>query len=103
MRDRLQPFVREEVYVLRHPLHAVTDLQGHFRIDGVPTGQLKVGARLAAIGSEQQVDVDVRANVVENTEIVLTYAPNAQADAAKPPKGTPRGRTDPGGHLPPND
>ena len=105
LRDRLQPFVREDVYVLRQPLHAVSDMQGHFRIDGVPTGKLKVGARLAALGSdsrgEQQTDVDVRANVVEEVEIVLTYAPNAQVDAGKPK--APHGRTDPGGHLPPND
>jgi hypothetical protein len=103
LRDRLQPFVRQDVYVLRHPLHDVSDVQGHFRIDGVPTGNLKVGTRLAAIGSEQQADVDVRANVVENVELVLTYAPAAQADAGKPPRDKPRGRTDPGGHLPPND
>lgn len=104
LRDRLQPFVREEIYVLRHPLHDVTDLNGHFRIDGVPVGKLKVGARLAAIGSEEQVDVNVRANVVENVEINLAYAPNLLGNA-KPnePKGTTRRRTDPGGRLPPND
>jgi hypothetical protein len=104
LRDRLQTFAREDVYILRHPLHAVSDVAGHFRIDGVPTGKLKVGARLAAVGSEQQVDLEVRANVVENVELVLTYAPNAQVDAGKPPpKGAPHGRTDPGGRLPPND
>jgi len=72
--DQMQPFVREDLYVLRQPLHAVTDLDGHFRIEGVPTAALKIGAQLAGIGQVQK-DVEVRAKVVENVELVLTYAP----------------------------
>lgn len=86
LRDRMQPFVREEVYVLRQPLHAVSDSRGHFRIDRVPTGMLKVGANLAVIGSEAQKDVEVRENVVQNVEIVLTYSPSdagARGDAGR--------------------
>ena len=80
LHDRLQPYVSEDVWVFRHPLHAVTDTAGHFRIDGVPVGALKVGAELGAIGSREQADVDVHANVVQNTELVLTYAPKPPAD-----------------------
>ncbi len=78
MRDRMESFVREDVYVLRHPLHAVSDTRGHFRIDGVPIGKLKVGARLRAIGSEEARDVEVHPNVVEKVELVLRYVPPAQ-------------------------
>jgi hypothetical protein len=77
MFDQLQPFVRQEVYVLLQPLHAVSDLRGHFRVEGVPVGKLKVGARLGAIGAEAHAEVEVRPNVVENVELVLTYAPKA--------------------------
>lgn len=83
LKDRLLPFVRGDVYVLRHPLHAVSDVGGHYRIDGVPVGKLHVGARLAAVGSEAQKEVDVRANVVETVDLVLTYAP-ADAGPAVP-------------------
>ncbi|MDP9033461.1 MAG: hypothetical protein M3O50_01535 [Myxococcota bacterium] len=79
LRDRMESFVRGDVYVLRHPLHAVSDLRGHFRIGGVPVGKLKVGARLRAIGKEDVKDVDVRPNVVENVELVLDYVPPQQA------------------------
>jgi hypothetical protein len=75
LRDRLQPFVHEDVYVLRQPLHAVTDTRGRFWIDGVPTGKLKIGARLAAIFAETTADIEVRAGAVERPELVLTYAP----------------------------
>ncbi|HXN33603.1 MAG TPA: hypothetical protein VN894_17160 [Polyangiaceae bacterium] len=81
LRDQLQKFVREDVYVLRQPLHAVSDTQGHFRIDGVPAGRVKIGARLAAILDEADKDVDVRSGNVESVELFLTYAP---ADASTP-------------------
>ncbi len=79
MADRMQSFVTEDIYVLRHPLHAVTDLSGHYRIDGVPATSVKVGAILNAIRDERQLDIDVRAHVVEKVDIVLTYAPDAHA------------------------
>jgi hypothetical protein len=81
LRDRLETFVHGDVYVLRQPLHAVTDRQGHYRIDGVPVGKLNVGARLAAVGEATQ-DVTVRAGVVEKVDLVLTYAP---APPTRPP------------------
>jgi hypothetical protein len=74
LRDQLQKFVRGDVYVLRHPLHAVTDTQGHFRINGVPTGKLTVSARLAALLGEAVKDVEVRDGAGENVELVLNYA-----------------------------
>jgi len=76
MLDQLQTFAKEDVYVLRQPLHAVTDLAGHFRIEGVPAAALKIGAQMATVGQVQR-DVEVRTNVVENVELVLTYTPGA--------------------------
>ncbi len=73
--DQLQPYVREDIYVLLQPLHTVSDLAGHFRIEGVPVGKLKVAAQLLPIGGRALADVEVHANVVENVELVLTYAP----------------------------
>jgi len=87
--DRLQPFALEDLYVFRHPLHAVTDPAGHYRIDGVPVGKLKISALLKVIHNE--VDVDVRANVVEKVDIVLSYkAPDAGAQpTGRPPHFIP--------------
>jgi hypothetical protein len=83
LRDQLQKFVRGDVYVLRQPLHAVTDRQGHFRIDGVPTGKLQIGARLAALLGEAVKDIEVRGDAVERVELLLTYAPK---DAGAAPR-----------------
>jgi len=73
--DQLQPFVAADLYVLRQPLHAVTGLDGHFRIEGVPAASLKIAADAPYVGSTQR-DVQVRPNIVENVELVLTYAPS---------------------------
>jgi hypothetical protein len=83
LRDQMQPFVRGDVYVLRQPLHAVSDTQGHFRIDGVPAGRLEVGARLAAVLGEAVAGVDVAAGAAQHVELVLTYAPR-DAGARRP-------------------
>jgi hypothetical protein len=95
MHDRLEPFVREDVWVLRHPLHAVTDLAGHFRIDGVPIGKINVNSELVPIESKTTVEAEVHENVVENVELVLTYTPKPVSPVATAPR--------PGRHLPPND
>ena len=79
MTDRMQPFVREDLYVLRHPLHAVTDLGGHYRIDGLPVGSLKVGAHHPAIEADAEAPVEVLANVVQRVDLTLTYTPKPPA------------------------
>jgi hypothetical protein len=83
--DQLQTFVREDLFVLRQPVHTVTDLDGHFRIDGVPVGKLKIGAQHPAITANVQKDIEVRANVVESAELVLTYAPRDAGVPMTPP------------------
>jgi hypothetical protein len=83
--DQLQTYVREDVYVLRQPVHTVTDLDGHFRIDGVPVGKLKISVQHPAINGSVTKDVEVRANVVESSELVLTYSPKDAGPPMTPP------------------
>ena len=90
LRDQLQPFVSGDVYVLRQPLHAVTDADGRFRIEGVPAQKLQVGAQLAAFAGADVAPVDVPAGGVAEVELVLTYAPG-DAGATRPPE-VPRHR-----------
>ncbi len=71
--DTMQPYVREDVFVLRQPLHAVSDVAGHYRIDDVPVGKLTASASLPVIDKESHADVEVRANVVEHVDLVVKY------------------------------
>jgi hypothetical protein len=85
--DQMQPFVHEDLYVFRHPLHAVTDLDGHFRIDGVPVGALKVGVHHPGAGADAQAPVEIVENIVRRVDLTVTYEP-------KPAKAVDSGRKD---------
>jgi hypothetical protein len=84
-------YARSDLYVLLQPLHAVSDLAGHYRIDGIPVGKLKVGAHVAAVG-DGTADVEVLAGVVKTVDLVLHYAPKAPVDAGAPAPKVDGGR-----------
>lgn len=87
--DRIELFVREDLYVFRHPLHAVTDTSGHYRIDGIPVGKLEVGVHHPTIDADAKKPIEVVAGVVQRVDLELTYKPKAPAkvvDAGLPPK-----------------
>ncbi len=89
--DRMQPYVHEDLYVFRHPLHTVTDLAGHYRIDGLPVGNLKVGVHHPGASADGESPVEVVANVVQRVDVTLTYAPKDQ----RPAKRIDGGRKEP--------
>jgi hypothetical protein len=86
--DRMEPFVREDLYVFRHPLHAVSDTSGHYRIDGLPVGKLEVGVHHPAIDADAKAPVEVVAGLVQRVDLALTYKPKpaAKVDGGLPPK-----------------
>lgn len=74
-------YLSGEVYILAQPLHTVTDLAGHYRIDGIPVGQMKVNGLLGVIERQASKPVQIRPNVVETVDLELTY----KAPAVEPP------------------
>jgi len=68
------------VWAFRHPFHTASTLEGHYRIDGIPVGPVKLGARLTTIGQNVEKSVDVLAGVVQKVDLSFTYS---QADAGK--------------------
>jgi hypothetical protein len=93
MSDRFEGvYLREDVYVVLHPLHTVTDRAGHYRIDGIPAKtKLTVFARLAVIG-EASTEIEVLPSVVAKADLTLTFAPK---DAGAPQKPKDAGYTPP--------
>jgi hypothetical protein len=75
-------FLTADLFAFLHPLHTATDAEGHYRIDGVPVGKLKVNARHPAFGGETARDIEVKKGVVHRVDLALTYKPEA---AAPPP------------------
>lgn len=62
-----------DVYVIGQPLHAVSDLTGHYRIEGVPVGKLKIGVRHPAIDGDVQEDVEVKNGVVTRADLTVPF------------------------------
>jgi hypothetical protein len=85
--DHMEPYVKEDLYVFRHPLHAVSDLSGHYRVDGVPVGKLKVGAHHPTIDADAESPVEVTAGGVAKVDLTITYKPKTKpkvGDAGAP-------------------
>jgi hypothetical protein len=88
-----------DVFVLRYATHAVTGLDGHFRIAGIPVGKVKVSAYLPAIDrvlhpdvgvdnptAERQVEVKAGQSTV--VDFVIPYkAPKRAAEKPARPEG----------------
>jgi hypothetical protein len=81
--DMMQPFVQEDVYVLRHPLHAVSGLDGHYRIDGIPVGAMSIAAQHLGVRSQGHAPVTVEAGVVQKLDLTLVYAPKEPSKLEK--------------------
>ena len=88
--DRMElAYLRADVYVMLQPLHHVTTLDGHYRIDGIPVGTVTVNTRLARIRKEASREVDVHANTVQTVDLSLAF--NAMTDIPKDPVVKPSG------------
>jgi len=89
------PWMTADVYTLPQPLHAVTDRDGHFRVDGIPTenadhspvDDLEISAALRAIGRSATKRVPhLTPNVVEHVDVQLeNHPPPAPPDAGVKP------------------
>lgn len=72
-------YVDVDVYVLMHPLHATTSIEGTYRIDGIPAGKATVNVAHPAFGGDAAKEVAVAANVVTRVDLVLSYGEDAGA------------------------
>jgi hypothetical protein len=72
--DRMDmTYLRGDIYVLFQPLHTVTSLDGHYRIDGIPVGKVTVNTRLARLRKETSRTVEVDANTVQTVDLTLDF------------------------------
>lgn len=85
-----RPWMKADVFVLKYPTHAVTGLDGRFRIEGIPVGEVRVSAFLPVIDATEGKKVKIEDGKTTTVEFALTYkrptaAPSASAPAGKAP------------------
>lgn len=71
--------MRVDVYVLVQPLHAISDADGHFRIDGIPVGKLELHARSGPLQLQTSQSVVVTKNQITNVVVELDVGADAGA------------------------
>jgi hypothetical protein len=82
MIDRVgNSWLEADVFVVGNSVHAVSDVNGHYRIEGVPVGKLKLNALHPSIAHGFDQDVDVKDGVVTTVNVTIA---NDKA-AARPP------------------
>jgi hypothetical protein len=70
-----------DVFVSVTPLHTTSDVKGHFRIEGVPVGKLKLSAWHPAIAHQWEKEIDVKDGVVTTIDVSIVN----DKPAAQPP------------------
>jgi hypothetical protein len=72
MIDRVgNTWLEADVFVSVTPLHTVSDVSGHYRIEGVPVGKLKIHAWHPAIDHSLEKDVEVKDGVVTTVDFSI--------------------------------
>jgi hypothetical protein len=85
-----KPFMNAEVLVLKYPTHAVTGLDGTFKIDGIMPGQVTITAFLPATMQTAQQQIHIEANQTTEISLALPFdlakwqAEQKPASTAKP-------------------
>ncbi len=69
--DRDRKYAVVDVYAFLHPLHASTDTAGHYRIDGLPIGKLKVSTTHPQIEATDEKEIEIADGVVVKADLVL--------------------------------
>lgn len=83
------PCGRAEIVTLYHPLHAVSDEAGRFRIEGIPAGEeLRVSAWHPLLEEASQT-LTLRGGETRRVELVVTPAPVPEAPPEAPPRDGP--------------
>ncbi len=88
--DRDRKYAISDVYAFLHPLHAATDGAGHYRIDGVPIGKVKINARHPRFDDEKTLEVEIAASVVSDVDLVLRHTTPPDAGPADAAPARPR-------------
>ena len=64
-------WLEADVFVSVTALHTVSDTKGHYRIEGVPVGKLKVNAWHPAIAHKWEKEIDVKDGVVTTVDVSI--------------------------------
>jgi hypothetical protein len=95
--DSKHEWMQADVFVVPFPTHAVTGLDGRYRIQGIPPGIVKVSMYAPAVDAQLHPDFGID-SVTQEREIELKAGETTQLDFVlnyKTPKPRPKPKPDP--------
>jgi len=95
--DANHAWMYADVFIVRYPTHAVTGLDGRYRIAGIPAGKVKISTYAPPIDAELHPDFGITAST-EEREIEVKAGETVQVNftlAYKKPKARPKPKEDP--------
>ena len=83
-----RPWMQAPVFVLKFSTHAVTGLDGHYRIEGIPVGPVKINAFLPSIDvvAARELKIEAGKTAVLDMELNYKKPPPAAASSSSRPK-----------------
>lgn len=92
---RAAPWLHADVYVLLHPLHTTTKVDGAYRLDGIPVGTRKISVMHPGASGVAIADVEVKVGAIAAVDLVIENkskpksAPVPLVDDAGKPRPVP--------------
>lgn len=87
--DHDRKYANIDLFVMLHPLHTSSGLNGTYRIDGIPVGKVKVNTTHPTIeSSEASKEIEIQTGVIAKVDLTLrhTARPTPPPDAGAPSK-----------------
>jgi hypothetical protein len=88
--DHDRRYANIDLFVMLHPLHTTSAVNGAYRIDGIPVGKVKVNTTHPTIdNSDAAQEVEIQPGVIAKVDLTLkhTARPAAPPDAGTKPDG----------------
>lgn len=87
--DAIHEAMFADVFVLQYPTHAVTGLDGRYRIEGIPVGEVNVNALMPQTMQTAGKKVEIKAGETAEVDLEIHFAPEKTAPAAATGSGAP--------------
>jgi hypothetical protein len=68
-----RPWMSADVFVLKYSTHDVTDIEGKYRIEGVPVGEMHINALLPVVDLTEEKPVTIKEGEVVTVDFELVF------------------------------
>jgi len=79
-----RPWMSADVFVLKYPTHTVTGIDGRFRLEGIPVGDVQVDALLPSADLSESKKITISAGKTTELDLVLRFDQKTNRGKTRP-------------------